>query len=493
MQNYLLAIDEGTTSTRAVIFDLSGKVCASHQISLKQYFLNDAWIEHDPLEIWESTLLCCKTAIEKAGISAKKIAAIGITNQRETTIIWDRKTGKPIYPAIVWQDRRTQSRCKLLSDDKNISASVLKKTGLIIDPYFSATKISWILDHVPDARKRAKKGELAFGTIDTYLLWQLTNGNSFYTDATNASRTMIFNIHTQSWDDELLSLFDIPAQLLPTVLDSNAHFGITQKTVLGAEIPITGIAGDQQAATIGQACFETGMMKATYGTGCFVVLNTGNEAILSHNRLLTTIAYRINNQVTYALEGSIFCAGAVMQWLRDNLKFFTQASESEKIIANINHTNGVYFVPAFTGLGAPHWNPTARAALVGMTRDTEIPHIVRAALESVCYQTADLLFAMKEDFEKPFNRLHVDGGMSENNWLLQYLSNVLQLPVMRPKNIETTALGAAFLAALGSGIFRNLSDISKLISEDKVFIPTLSAASMENFYQGWKKAIQRVL
>ncbi|MCX7125262.1 MAG: glycerol kinase GlpK [Gammaproteobacteria bacterium] len=488
---YLLAIDQGTTSTRAIVFDSLGKSVSSHQISFKQYFPNDAWVEHDPIEIWNSVLDCCRIAIEKVSLSAKDITAIGISNQRETTIIWDKKTGETIYPAIVWQDRRTAKQCHVLSQDKKTVDLIAEKTGLLIDPYFSATKIAWILDNIPDARKRAKSGELLFGTIDTYLLWKFTEGKSFFTDATNASRTLLFNIHTQKWDDELLSLFNIPKNCLPDVLDSNAQFGVTN--LLGAQIPITGIAGDQQAAVIGQACFETGMIKSTYGTGCFVMLNTGKKAIKSRHQLLTTVAYRINGEVTFALEGSVFSAGTGMQWIINNLKLMQSPAESESIIKNIESTNGVYFVPAFTGLGAPYWDPDARAAILGITRDTQIPHIVRAALEAVCYQTVDLIRAIQEDFSDALQVLRVDGGMTKNNWLLQFLSSMLNLKVMRHSCIETSALGAALLAGLGAGVYKDLSEIAALISFEKTFTPAFSDAEVEKHYSGWQEAVKRVL
>ncbi|MCX7120260.1 MAG: glycerol kinase GlpK [Gammaproteobacteria bacterium] len=485
---YLLAIDQGTTSTRAIIFDVAGKAISSHQIPFLQHFPNDGWVEHDPIEIWNSVFDCCVNAIQKASLTAKDIAAIGISNQRETTIIWDKKTGEPIYPAIVWQDRRTAKQCHAMSHHAKL---ISEKTGLLIDPYFSATKIAWILDNVADARNRAENGELLFGTIDTFLLWKFTEGKSFFTDATNASRTLLFNIHTQEWDDELLSLFNIPKNLLPMVLDSNAHFGVT--SLLGAEILITGMAGDQQAAMIGQACFETGMIKSTYGTGCFVMLNTGKQVVKSRHKLLTTVAYRIRGEVTYALEGSIFSAGTGMQWIINNLKLIQTPAESEKLMKDCDSTQGVYFVPAFTGLGAPYWDPDARAAISGITRNTQIPHIVRAALEAVCYQTLDLMRAIQQDFSGQLQILCVDGGMTANNWLLQFLSSILNLKVKRHCCIETSALGAALLAGLGAGVYKNLSDISSHVFFDKTFTPRFSATEIEDHYSGWKKAVKRVL
>lgn len=494
MSIYLLAIDQGTTSTRAMIFDARGNVISSHQISFQQFFPKNGWVEHNPDEIWQTTVDCCNNVIEKAKKmvgDTVNIKAIGISNQRETTIAWDKKTGTAIYPAIVWQDRRTAEFCAQLSKNKNLADMISDKTGLLIDPYFSATKINWILDNVDNARLRAENGELLFGTIDTFLLWKFTNGKSFFTDATNASRTLLFNIHTQQWDDELLSIFRIPKKILPAVLDSNAYFGET--TLFGNTIPITGIAGDQQAATIGQACFNPGMIKSTYGTGCFVVLNTGRQPIKSRHQLLTTIAYRINNEVTYALEGSIFCAGVGIKWLIDNLKLISSPAESEKLIQNIQNTNGVYFVPAFTGLGAPYWDPHARAAILGITRDTQIPHIVRAALEAVCYQTVDLIRAIQEDYSESLKILHVDGGMTKNNWLLQFLSDMLNLPVARHYCIETSALGAALLAGLGAGVYRNLDEITQLFSAEKTFLPHFTELERKQYHTGWQRAVSTVL
>ena len=489
---YLLAIDQGTSSSRAIVFDDHGKQCGSHQIPIQQFYEENGWVAHDPKEIWQTTVICCVNAIKAAGITASEILAIGITNQRETTVIWDKKTGEPIYSAIVWQDRRTADICHMMNQDKKTADMVTQKTGLIIDPYFSATKIQWILNHVPSAKQRAEKGELAFGTIDTYLLWQLTHGNSFYTDATNASRTLLFNIHTQQWDDELLSLFQIPKSMLPDVLDCNAHFGVTEKSILGAAIPITGIAGDQQAATIGQGCFEKGMIKSTFGTGAFILLNTGDEIVESRHHLLSTVAYRFNNKVTYGLEGSIFSAGVAIKWLHENLGLMTSPKECEKICGEISDTNGVYFVPAFTGLGAPYWDPTARAAIFGITRDTQKAHIIRAALESVCYQTIDLIHAMQADFSHPLQILQVDGGMSKNNWLLQFLSNMLDLPVKRPVCVETTALGAALLAGFGVGLFKDTTELSQYLQLDTVFSPNFSAQQRDRCYAGWQNAIGRV-
>ena len=493
MSSYLLAIDQGTTSTRAIIFDMKAKARGSHQIELKQSFPNDGWVEHDPEEIWESTVACCHEAIKVAGVDVKKIKCIGISNQRETTIVWDRKTGKAIYPAIVWQDRRTTEQCYQLSQQSGLEEKIVKKTGLLIDPYFSASKIRWILNHVSGARKRAVNGDLAFGTIDSFLLWRLTSGKSHATDATNASRTMLFNIHDQQWDKELLEIFEIPKALLPGVLDNAAEFGKTDVTLFGEEIPITGMAGDQQAATVGQACFSKGMVKSTYGTGCFVLMNTGDKAVLSKNRLLSTIAYRLNGKVTYGLEGSIFVAGAAVQWLRDAMHLIANAKETQKMALSVNDTGGVYMVPAFTGLGAPYWDPQARAALLGLTRDSQVEHIVRAALEAVCYQTCDLMQAMQDDSKSKINTLRIDGGMVANDWLLQFLSDILDIDVDRPTCTETSALGAAFLAGLGVGLYKNLNDVRHLWCLEKQFSPTMPNEKRNRLYEGWKGAVKRIL
>jgi glycerol kinase len=492
MSAFILAIDQGTTSSRAMIFNHEGKPIHQHQIELTQHFPQNGWVEHDPEEIWRTTLTCCRKVITDASLRAADISAIGISNQRETTVIWDRKTGKPIYPAIVWQDRRTADYCQLLIR-QGMGEKIQHKTGLLLDPYFSASKIKWILQHVEGARAKAINGELAFGTIDTYLLWQLTGGKQHATDATNASRTSLFNIHTQMWDEELLDLFGVPKSLLPMVLDNCAHFGRTDPHVFGHEISITGMAGDQQAATVGQACFQSGMVKSTYGTGCFVLLNTGEKAIRSNNRLLTTIAYRINGKVTYGLEGSIFVAGAAVQWLRDALHLIKSAAETQTLAASVENTGGVYLIPAFTGLGAPYWDPQARGALLGLTRDTHIAHIVRATLEAVCYQTRDLMGAMISDSAHALQTLRVDGGMAANDWLLQFLTDILHVEVERPRCIETSALGAAFLAGLGAGIYSSLAEISQLWQADKSFVPSMPSEKREALYAGWRKAINRII
>ena len=444
---YILAMDQGTTSSRAIIFDPSYSVVALAQEEFQQLFPNSGWVEHRPADIWRTALNTAKAAIIKAGISPKQIAAIGITNQRETTIIWDRKTGEPVYNAIVWQDRRTAEYCNGLKSQGH-EPSIAQKTGLLLDPYFSATKLAWILDNVDGARARAEAGELAFGTVDTWLLWNLTEGASHATDATNASRTMLYNIHRGEWDAELLALFNIPPNLLPTVKDCAADFG--HSSLLGAMIPILGIAGDQQAATLGQACFNPGMMKSTYGTGCFALLNTGDTPVNSSNRLLTTIAYQLDGKTTYALEGSIFIAGAAVQWLRDGLGIIDSAEQSGELAAKADDSQQVYMIPAFTGLGAPWWDPDARGALIGLTRGTGPAELSRAALESVCYQTLDLLNAMQSDWNQVSDTvLRVDGGMVASDWTMQRLADILHSSVDRPVIAETTALGAAWLAGSG--------------------------------------------
>ncbi|MEO8402394.1 MAG: glycerol kinase GlpK [Gammaproteobacteria bacterium] len=492
MDKFLLAIDQGTTSSRAIIFSNLGVSVAEHQVDLQQFYPNDGWVEQEPEELWANTYLCCQQVIKKINLTAKNIAAIGISNQRETTIIWDKRSGKPIYPAIVWQDRRTSQLCRDLAKNE-INTHLQEKTGLLLDPYFSATKIIWLLQNVPEARERAERGELAFGTVDTFLLWRLTQGKIHATDATNASRTLLFNIRTQQWDQDILRAFDIPASLLPTVLNSSDDFGKTEKELFGDKIRITGIAGDQQAATVGQACFAPGMVKSTYGTGCFMLLNTGSLVVQSKNKLLTTVAYRLENKVTYGLEGSIFCAGATIKWLRDSLHFIKTARESEELAQSVSDTEGVYLIPAFTGLGAPYWHPEARGAIIGLTRNSSVNHIVRAALEAVCYQTRDLLDAMMKDGVTQLKTLRVDGGMAENNWLLQFLADILKLTVQRPTCIETSALGAAYLAGLQIGMFQSLDEITNLWHKDAEFNAIMSEQSRERFYQGWLHAVDRII
>lgn len=490
MTRYLLAIDQGTTSSRAIIFNQNGTSVATDQREFCQYFPQDGWVEHDAEDIWESTLAVCRSALEKASIEASELAGIGITNQRETAVIWERASGKPIHRAIVWQDRRTASLCTKLKTDGH-EGNVVERTGLLIDPYFSATKIAWLLDNVEGARARAEAGELAFGTVDSWLLWNLTCGRSHSTDATNASRTALFNIHEQVWDDELLSLFRVPKSLLPDVLDSAAHYGQTDAKWLGAPVTVAGIAGDQQAALIGQACFEPGMAKSTYGTGCFLMVNTGPKAVRSENRLLTTVAYRLNGKPCYAVEGSIFVAGAAMQWLRDGLKLIEHANESAVHAQTVGVDNPVYLVPAFTGLGAPHWDPHARGAIMGLTRDTGIGEIVTAGLQSVCYQTKDLVRAIQND-GAALASLRVDGGMVVNDWLMQFLADILNVTVDRPRITETTALGAAYLAGLQTGVYSSLEQISELWECERQFHADMRPALRESLYAGWLDAIERV-
>ena len=490
MPAFILAIDQGTTSSRAIMFNEASEVLAVAQQEFPQHFPQDGWVEHDPEDIWSSTLAVTRQAIAEAGIDAAQVTAIGITNQRETTVIWDRVTGEPIHNAIVWQDRRTADYCES-QRAAGLETLVTAKTGLVLDPYFSATKVKWLLDNVAGARARAERGELAFGTIDSFLLWRLTGGQSHKTDATNASRTMLFNIHDQTWDAELLAELDIPAALLPQVEDSAADFGMAQASLFGAAIPIAGMAGDQQAALIGQCCFEDGMTKSTYGTGCFVIMNTGSLAVKSTSKLLTTVAYRLNGQVTYGLEGSIFIAGAAVQWLRDGLGLIKHAAETEAIATAHPDARGVYLVPAFTGLGAPYWDASARGAILGLTRDTGIADIVTATLQSVCYQTRDLMDAMAGDGVKP-TALRVDGGMVANDWIAQCLADLVPIPVVRPRVTETTALGAAYLAGLQSGVFASTSVLAEQWRQEQEFLPQMPEAQSMALYEGWQAAVARV-
>lgn len=491
MSDYLLAIDQGTTSSRAIIFSASGGAVASAQQEFAQHFPRDGWVEHAAEDLWDSTLAVCRQALANGGLRAADIRAVGITNQRETTLVWDAVTGEAIYPAIVWQDRRTADYCAELKAAGH-EADVAARTGLLIDPYFSATKLRWILDNVPGARARAARGELRFGTVDSFLLWRLTGGRAHRTDASNAARTLLFNIHSQRWDETLLALFDIPASLLPEVLDCAADFGETDAHWLGAALPVLGMAGDQQAALIGQACFAPGMVKSTYGTGCFLIQNTGAEPLISRNRLLTTVAYRLNGETTYAVEGSIFVAGAALQWLRDGLRLIEHAHESEALALQAGDAGGVYLVPAFTGLGAPYWDPKARGAIFGLTRDTGIKEIVTAGLEAVCYQTRDLLEAMGQDGAAPLSALRVDGGMVVNNWLVQFLADILGVPVERPQVNETTALGAAYLAGLQAGLYRDLDEVAGHWQQQRRFEPCMPAQRREALYAGWLSAVRRV-
>ena len=490
MSKYILSIDQGTTSSRAIIFNEKSEILSVAQQEFTQLFPEDGWVEHDPEEIWQSTLGVSRECIEKLGVQASEIAAIGITNQRETTIIWDKLTGQPIYNAIVWQDRRTAEFCTEL-EERGLGQVVTKKTGLLLDAYFSATKVRWLLDNVDGARARAERGELLFGTVDCFLLWRLTNGQSHKTDASNASRTMLFNIHSQEWDKELLTELSVPEAMLPEVEDCAADFGFASAEHLGAEIPIGGIAGDQQAALIGQCCFESGMTKSTYGTGCFVIMNTGEKPVESSNRLLTTVGYRLNGKVSYGLEGSIFVAGAAVQWLRDGIKLISDASETEAIATSHPSSNGVYLVPAFTGLGAPYWDPGARGGILGLTRDSSIEDIVTATLLSVCYQTRDLLEAMAKDGVMP-TILRVDGGMVANSWVAQGLADQVRIPVDRPEVTETTALGVAYLAGLQVGIYDSLEEISSQWRSERAFQPQMAQNESNLLYQGWQEAVSRV-
>ena len=493
MSHYILAFDQGTTSSRAIVFDTHGQRLGVGQEEFAQHFPQDGWVEHEPEDLWQSSLRSARQALQQAGLSANQLLAIGITNQRETTLIWNRQTGIPLYRAIVWQDRRTSAYCQSVSETlaaQGRSAIIQSKTGLLLDAYFSASKIRWILDNVPGAREQAARGELAFGTVDTFLLWRLTGGRSHRTDATNASRTLLFNIHEQCWDKELLELFDVPASLLPEVLDSAADFGTSDTQILGAAVPIAGIAGDQQAAAFGQCCFQQGMAKSTYGTGCFLLLNTGDKALNSENRLLSTIAYRLNGKVTYALEGSIFMAGATMQWLRDGLKLFHDAAETEALALQSDKSTQVMFVPAFTGLGAPYWDADARGAIFGLTRDTGIKELVSAALLSVCYQTRDLQKAMQADGVRP-DTLRVDGGMARNDFVLQNLADLLGCRVDRPQVTETTALGVAWLAGLQMGMHESLESIAGQWQLDRSFTPQKDKLWRDERYALWQDAVRR--
>lgn len=492
MSRYLLAIDQGTTSSRAIIFDLNGSIVASSQQEFPQIFPQDGWVEHDPEDIWSTTEATCKGVLKKASIAASDILSIGITNQRETTIIWDKHTGVPIYNAIVWQDRRTADRCQALKAQGGLLDSITAKTGLLLDPYFSASKIEWILNHVDGARVRAESGDLLFGTVDSFLLWRLTGGQQHATDATNASRTLLFNIHTNEWDLELLHMFNIPICMLPEVRDCADDYGRTEKIFLGSSVAIGGIAGDQQAALIGQACFTPGMAKSTYGTGCFMIMNTGDVALQSQNRLLTTIGYRVKGKTTYALEGSIFMAGATIQWIRDGLQLISNAKETQSLAEKTGANNSVYMVPAFTGLGAPYWDPEARGAIFGLSRDTGIKEIVTAGLQSVCYQTRDLLQAMSQDGVKPAS-LRVDGGMVVNDWFVQFLSDVLGVDIERPKITETTALGVAYLAGLQSGVFDSLEQVANMWHNEAKFDPKMCEKERDHLYEGWIEAVNKVL
>jgi glycerol kinase len=494
MSGHILAIDQGTTSSRAIVFDAGMKVAGVGQKEFAQHYPASGWVEHDPEEIWASVVSTVKAALKKADCNAADIAAIGITNQRETVIVWDKATGKPIHNAIVWQDRRTAPLCAKLKK-QGLEPKFSKKTGLLLDPYFSGTKIAWMLDKVKGARKRAEKGELLAGTIDCFLIWRLTGGKVHATDATNASRTLVYNIEKNEWDAELLRILNIPAAMLPQVKDCADDFGVTDEKLFGAGIKILGVAGDQQAATIGQACFQPGMMKSTYGTGCFALLNTGSDMVRSKNRLLTTIAYRLNGKTTYALEGSIFIAGAAVQWLRDGLKIIGKASETGKLAAEADPTQSVYLVPAFVGLGAPHWDAEARGAIYGLTRNSGPAEFARATLESVAFQTRDLLDAMRKDWKNGNGKtvLRVDGGMVASDWTMQRLADILDAPVDRPTILETTALGAAWLAGSKAGVWPKAAQFAKSWALDRRFKPEMDAAARTAKLKGWREAVRRTL
>jgi len=489
---FILALDQGTTSSRAIIFDHKGQQVAAAQKDFEQHFPKAGWVEHDPMEIWTSQASVATEAITKSNITAAQIAGIGITNQRETTILWDRKTGKPLYNAIVWQDRRTSAYCNQLKEQGHAD-SIREKTGLIIDAYFSATKIKWILDHVAGAREKAEKGEVCFGTVDSWLVWKLSSGKEHLTDITNASRTMLFNIHTLQWDKELLEIFDIPDSILPDVKSSSEVFCSTAGDIFSAKIPIAGIAGDQQAALFGQLCLKPGMAKTTYGTGCFLVMNTGEKPVTSNNKLLTTIAWKIGNKVNYALEGSVFIGGAAIQWLRDGISLLDHAKESEALGESLPDNDGVYFVPALTGLGAPYWDQDARGAFFGITRGTSVAHMTRAALEAIAYQVYDVLKAMEKDAGEEVREMRVDGGATANNFLMQFQADLVRCTIKRPKMLETTALGAAYLAGLAVGYWDNVEDLKELWEADQSFEPKMDKEKVKKYLHFWHKAVNRSL
>jgi len=487
---YILALDQGTTSSRAILFDKNGSIVTVAQQEFEQHFPQPGWVEHDPDEIWSSQMKVAEKSIEKAGIEPGEIAAIGITNQRETTVVWNRKTGEPIHNAIVWQDRRTAETTNRLKVE-GMEPLFHEKTGLVIDPYFSGSKIRWILENVEGAREQANRGELAFGTVDSWLIWKMTAGEAHVTDITNASRTLIYNIHKQEWDRELLDIFDIPESVLPQVKSSSEIYGNTTKELFSRPIPIAGIAGDQQAALFGQVCTQPGMAKNTYGTGCFMLVNTGSEPIISENKLLTTIAWQVDGVTEYALEGSVFIGGAVVQWLRDGLGLIEDSSEVEALAARVDHSEGVYIVPAFSGLGAPHWDPHARGTITGVTRGTTSAHFARAALESIAYQSADLLRAMESDSGIELKELRVDGGASTNNLLMQFQADILGVPVVRPQITETTALGAAYLAGLAVDFWGSSEEISKQWKIEQRFEPQMDESRVHSLFEGWRQAIER--
>jgi len=492
LAKYIIALDQGTTSSRAIIFNHNGTIVSTASKEFKQIYPQPGWVEHDPTEIWSSQIEVAKTALYKAALEADDIAAIGITNQRETAIVWDKKTGKPVYNAIVWQCRRTAPICDQLKK-KGLAEIIQKKTGLVVDAYFSGTKIKWILDHVGGAREKAQKGEVLFGTVDSWLIWNLTKGKTHITDYSNASRTMLFNINNLDWDEEILTELDIPREMLPKVLPSSHIYGSTDKEIFGAEIPISGDAGDQQAALFGQACYEPGMAKNTYGTGCFILMNTGEKIVPSKNGLLTTIAWGVNGKVEYALEGSIFIGGAVVQWLRDEIGLIKNSKEIEKYALKVKDTNGVYLVPAFVGLGAPYWDMYARGIIIGLTRGAKKEHILRAAEESIAYQSRDVLEVIQKDSGISLKKLKVDGGAVRDNFLMQFQSDILGVPVVRPKVTETTALGAAYLSGLAVGYWKDQEEIAQKWKVDREFSPNMDEETKEKLYKGWKKAVSRSL
>ncbi len=493
MDKVILALDQGTSSSRAIIFDRSGIIRSVAQKEFPQIFPRSGWVEHDPHQIWSSQASVIAEAISEIGITGKDIAGIGITNQRETVVVWDKETEEPIYNAIVWQDRRTSEYIDSIKSDKGVAEMIRRKTGLIADAYFSASKIKWILDNVPGARRRAEEGKLLCGTVDTWLVWRLTRGDVHVTDVSNASRTMLFNINTLEWDDDLLKLFNIPASMLPAVKASSEIYGYTTTTIFAHKVPIAGIAGDQQAALFGQMCIEPGSIKNTYGTGCFLLMNSGDKPIMSENRLLSTVAWKVGGKVTYALEGSIFVAGSVVQWLRDGLGCIKCSSDVEALAASVPDTGGVYFVPALTGLGAPYWDPYARGQISGISRGTTAAHIARAALEGIAFQTYDIVSAMVRDSGLPVTNLKVDGGASHNNLLMQFQSNILNTQVLRPRITETTALGAAYLAGLATGYWDSIESIRSQWQVERIFTPEASRADVDTCLRGWYDAVRRTL
>ncbi len=492
MKKYLLALDQGTTSSRCIIFDRAGNIRSQVNREFRQFYPMDGWVEQDPTEIWASQMGVAVEAMLQFGITTEDVAAIGITNQRETTVVWDRKSGKPICPAIVWQCRRTAQACEEMKK-QGLESMIRSKTGLLLDPYFSASKLRWILDNVPNAQERAERGELLFGTVDSWLIYNLTDGKVHATDPSNAARTMLFNIHTMQWDKELLELFRIPAEMLPQVLPSSGIFGYTAKHLLGGEIPISGVAGDQQAALFGQCCLEAGDVKNTYGTGGFLLMNTGENPLISKGGLLTTVGWQIGERVNYVLEGSVFTCGAVIQWLRDGLKLFERASDTERMATSVEDSAGIYFVPAFVGLGAPYWDPFARGSVQGLTRAATSAHLVRAALEAMAYQTADVLCAMQKEAPFPIGSIRVDGGAAANNFLLQFQADILGIPLSRPSCVETTAKGAAGLAALAVGYYQDLEELKGAWHADRCFTPQMGEKKRASLLAGWKKAVERSL